>query len=144
MTTSIQIVFDCADPHRLATFWASALGHVLQPPPEGHDSWESFLREAGVPEEDWNSASAVVDPDGRGPRLFFQRVPEPKAVKNRVHLDLNLSSGRSAPLDQRKQEVGTAVTRLEGLGATRLYAVEDMGDYHVTMSDPEGNEFCVQ
>jgi hypothetical protein len=144
LTTSIQVVIDCADPHRLALFWAAALGHILQPPPEGFDSWEAFLLDAGVPEERWNSSSAVVDPAGRGPRIFFQRVPEGKTVKNRVHLDLNLSSGRSASLEQRRAEVEAAATRLEGLGATRLYAVEEWGGFHVTMADPEGNEFCVQ
>ena len=144
MATGIQVVFDCADPDSLARFWAAALGYQLQSPPEGFDSWEQWLVAQGIPEDDWNSASAVVDPHGGGPRIYFQRVPEPKTVKNRVHLDLNVSSGRSAPLEDRKREVDAEVQRLEGLGATMLYPHEDLGEYHVTMADPEGNEFCVQ
>jgi hypothetical protein len=102
------------------------------------------LAEEGIPEEERNSASAVVDPAGTGPRIFFQRVPEPKTVKNRVHLDLNVSSGRGAPLAERKRQVNAEVERLESFGARPLYSKEERGEYHVTMADPEGNEFCVQ
>jgi Glyoxalase-like domain len=90
-------VFDCADPDRLARFWAQALGYKLQDPPQGHGTWESWLRDQGIPQERWNDANAVVDPDGRGPRIFFQRVPEAKTTKNRVHLDLNVTGGPAAP-----------------------------------------------
>ena len=89
----IQVVFDSADPGRLAQFWAAALHYVVQPPPPGYASWEDLLREMGVPEEQWTSRSAVVDPEGSGPRIFFQRVPEPKAAKNRVHLDVRAGGG---------------------------------------------------
>src|SRR5439155_1057525 len=80
--TGIHVVIDWADPARLATFWAAALHYKLQDPPEGYASWEAWLREMKIPEEEWNSASAIVDPDGKGPRLYFQRVPEGKVVKN--------------------------------------------------------------
>jgi catechol 2,3-dioxygenase-like lactoylglutathione lyase family enzyme len=145
MATSIQVVLDCADPDRLARFWAEALGYKLQDPPEGFASWEDFLREQGVPESEWNSASAVVDPEGAGPRIYFQRVPESKVVKNRVHLDLNVSAGSKAPLEERQRAVDTEVERLTGLGATvfRPGGVE-RGEYWVVMQDPEGNEFCLQ
>jgi hypothetical protein len=89
MATGVQVVFDCADPDRLVRFWAQALGYKLQDPPQGHQSWEDWLRDQGIPQERWNDANAVVDPDGRDPRIFFQRVPEAKTVKNRVYLDLN-------------------------------------------------------
>jgi hypothetical protein len=76
MATKVQVVIDCADPARLAEFWGEALGYIIQPPPPGFDSWPAFLLSVGVPESEWTSASAVVDPDGVGPRFYFQRVPE--------------------------------------------------------------------
>ncbi|MCU0483419.1 MAG: VOC family protein [Chloroflexi bacterium] len=145
MTTSIQVVFDCADPARQARFWAEALGYVFQPPPPGFDSWEACLRAEGVPEERWNDSAAIVDPGGVGPRVYFQRVPEGKTAKNRVHLDLNASGGPSLTLEERKRLVDAEVARLKGLGATDERGAKDIGgEYWVRMNDPEGNEFCVQ
>jgi hypothetical protein len=144
MATPVQVVFDCADPSGLARFWAAALDYELQPPPPGFDSWEAWLRNAGVPESEWNSASAIVDPDGTGPRIFFQRVPEAKTVKNRVHLDVNAGGSRGTPEEERRANVAAAVERLEGEGATVLREVEERGEHWVVMTDPEGNEFCVQ
>jgi hypothetical protein len=83
-----------------------------------------------------------VDPDGHGPRIFFQRVPEPKAAKNRVHLDINVTKGMSTPLDERVRLVDAAVERLLSLGATEVRRTENLGSYYVVMLDPEGNEFC--
>jgi hypothetical protein len=145
MATPIQIVFDTADPDRQARFWAAALGYRLQPPPDGFDSWEAFLRAQGIPEDRWNDASAIVDPDGKGPRLFFQRVPEGKSAKNRMHMDLNVSGGRGVVLEERKDRIGAEVARLTSLGATAdRGAIERDGEYWHRMNDPEGNEFCVQ
>jgi hypothetical protein len=143
MATGVQVVFDCADPDRLARFWAQALGYKLQDPPQGHQSWEDWLRDQGIPQERWNDANAVVDPDGRGPRIFFQRVPEAKTVKNRMHLDLNVTGGPAAPLEERRGQVDAEVERLLGLGASRLRVVEEQGGYWAVMQDPEGDEFCV-
>ncbi|MDQ2743095.1 MAG: VOC family protein [Chloroflexota bacterium] len=143
MATRVQVVIDCDDPDRLAHFWAEALGYQLQPPPEGFASWEDFLAEIGVPEDERDNASAIVDPEGIGPRVYFQRVPEPKTVKNRMHLDLNQTT-RDTLLEERRRLVGQAVERLKGLGAAELYRMDRNGEYHITMSDPEGNEFCVQ
>ncbi len=143
MATGIQVVFDAADPDKIAHFWAEALGYILQPPPEGYESWEQLLAEMGVPQSEWDKASAVVDPGGTGPRIFFQKVPEPKTVKNRVHLDIN-AAGRGVPPEQRKATVDAEVERLAKIGATRLYVQDEHGEYCVTMRDPEGNEFCVQ
>jgi hypothetical protein len=144
MATGVQVVFDCADPARLSRFWAEALGYKPDDPPEGYDRWEDWLREQGIPEERWNDASAVVDPDGTGPRLYLQRVPEAKTVKNRVHLDLNVSGGSSAGSpEEGRRRVDAEVERLVGIGATRLRTVEELGVYWVVMHDPEGNEFCV-
>ena len=145
MSTSIQLVFDTADPDREARFWADALGYRRQPPPDGFDTWASFLQEQGIPKERWNDASAIVDPEGKGPRIYFQRVPEGKTAKNRMHLDLNVSGGRGVPLDERKQRVDAEVVRLKSLGATdERGSIERDGEYWVRMNDPEGDEFCVQ
>jgi hypothetical protein len=134
MATGVQVTFDCADPAGLAAFWAGALGYVVQPPPEGYDSWPAFLTSIGVPESEWDTRSAAVDPDGKGPRLFFQKVPEPKAAKNRVHLDVNVGHDR----------VDAEVTRLAGAGATVVQDTTIGPERWVVMADPEGNEFCVQ
>jgi hypothetical protein len=144
MATGVQVVIDCADPARVGEFWGVALGYKLQDPPAGFATWPDFLKAQGVPESEWNSAYAVVDPDGRGPRLFFQRVPEPKVVKNRVHLDLNVGGGPGTPVDQRRERVDREVERLQRSGATKQKAFAERGEYHVVMQDPEGNEFCVQ
>ena len=145
MATEIQVVIDCADPAKLSKFWAEALHYVLQDPPAGFDTWHEYLRSEGVPEESWNDAGAIVDPDGERPRIYFQRVPEPKTVKNRVHLDINVGPGISAPLDERRRVVDEEVERLTVAGATiiRPGSVE-RGEYWVVLQDPEGNEFCVQ
>jgi Glyoxalase-like domain len=143
MATGVQVVFDCADPSRLARFWAEALGYKLDDPPAGYQRWEDWLRDQGIPEERWNDASAAVDPDGAGPRIYFQRVPEPKTVKNRVHLDLDVSGGAAVPIERRREQVEAEAERLTGIGATRLRAVEELGVYWVVMHDPEANEFCV-
>jgi hypothetical protein len=140
----IQVAIDCADPASLARFWAEALGYVVQPPPDGFDTWEAALASWGVPESEWNSASAIVDPDGGGPRIYFQRVPESKAgKKNRLHLDLGYSDGPSSSVAERRPVERAAVERLVALGATEVGEVEEMGGVWVVMLDPEGNEFCV-
>ena len=145
MATPIQLVFDTADPGRESRFWSEALGYVLQQPPPGFETWQAFLRAQDVPEERWNDASAIVDPDGRGPRIYFQRVPEGKTAKNRMHMDLNVSGGGEVPLDERKRRVDAEVVRLKALGATDARgSMERDGEYWVRMNDPEGNEFCVQ
>jgi hypothetical protein len=144
MATAIQLVIDCADPAHLAEFWAAALGYVSQEPPTGFGSWQEFLAAQGVPESEWNSANAVVDPDRRGPRIFFQRVPEPKTVKNRLHLDLHVGGGPGTPIETRRERVNSEVERLQQLGATQVRATERRGEYWIVMQDPEGNEFCVQ
>ena len=144
MATSIQVTFDCADPDRLATFWADALGYKVQDPPHGYETREAFLSHLGIPEERWNDMNAIVDPDGVGPRILFQRVPEPKTVKNRVHLDVNIGGDHNTPTDERRKRVDDAVKRLVEMGATKLRPFEQHGEYWVVMQDPEGNEFCLQ
>jgi hypothetical protein len=142
MTLGIQVVFDCADPASLASFWAEALGYIVQPPPPGFESWEVFLRANGWPEEELDRASAIVDPHGNGPRIFFQKVPEGKVAKNRVHLDVNASAGLGG--DEARHAVREAAERLKALGAVELYEKDERSGHWITMQDPEGNEFCVQ
>jgi catechol 2,3-dioxygenase-like lactoylglutathione lyase family enzyme len=144
MATGVQVVIDCADPDRLARFWAAALGYKLQDPPEGFASWDEFLDSIGFPEDQRGNASAVVDPSGTGPRVYFQKVPEGKTVKNRVHLDLNVGGGPETPTEERKRRVDAEVARLQGEGATVVHPKEEHGEYWVVMQDPEGNEFCLQ
>jgi len=139
---SFQVTFDANDPARLGEFWGAALGYVVQPPPPGFDSWPAFLAAQGVPEDQWGSATALVDPDGDGPRIFIQRVPEPKAAKNRVHLDLGSGGGPTMPLDQQRERIGETVARLQALGATHIEDHEGLGVAWAVMLDPEGNEFC--
>ena len=143
MATGVQVVIDCADPAQLAEFWAAALGYKLLDPPPGFASWQDVLKANNVPESEWNSASAVVDPDGKGPRFFFQRVPEPKTVKNRLHVDLNLSGGLSVPLEERKRKSHIEAERLQTLGAKQLWINDNWSGYSIVMADPESNEFCV-
>jgi hypothetical protein len=144
MATSFQVTFDSADPDRLARFWAVVLGYRLPDPPDGFPTWEDLLRERGVPEDQWNAASALEDPAGVGPRIYFQRVPEGKVVKNRVHLDVNVGGGRRTPLEERRVRVDAEVTRLIEAGATKLGPMSQNDEYWVVMQDPEGNEFCLQ
>jgi len=144
MARDVQITFDSADPAGLAAFWAEALGYHLQDPPEGFESWEEALEAMGVPPESRNDASAVLDPDGSRPRLFFQRVPERKQVKNRVHLDVRAAPGLEG--DARMAALEVEAERLVSLGATRLQRYEPappLGAGHIVMADPEGNEFCL-
>jgi len=144
MTRDVQITLDCADPAAVAEFWAAALGYQVQPPPDGFDSWDDALRAFGVPESEWNSRSAAVPLEGPGARLFFQRVPEGKTAKNRVHLDVRAAPGLTG--DERMAALEAECTRLEALGATRAYRVEADGRMEagfISMIDPEGNEFCL-
>ena len=84
MAVRFQLVIDCADPEPLARFWAAALGYELEPPPDGFASWDAYRRDLGVPEDELGTgAGCIVDPGGRGPRIWFQVVPERKAAKNR-------------------------------------------------------------
>ncbi len=144
MARDVQITVDCAGPARLAAFWAEALGYRLQDPPPGFGSWDQALAAMGVPPENRNDASAVTDPAGAGPRLFFQRVPEGKQAKNRVHLDVRAAPGLAG--DARMAALEAEAGRLISHGATRLRRNEpapplDAGN--IVMADPEGNEFCL-
>lgn len=146
MTATFQLVIDCADPEPLARFWTAALGYEFEPPPEGFATWDDYWRDFGLPEEDLGlGQDRIADPDGRGPRIWFQQVPERKASKNRLHLDVIVSGGKSVPLEIRKQRVDAEAERLAALGATvvRVLHEEGLDHYGVAMADPEGNEFDI-
>ncbi|MGI9031775.1 MAG: VOC family protein [Ilumatobacteraceae bacterium] len=135
----LQIAIDADDPHRLNRFWAEAFGYEI----EDHQPLIEQVLAAGYTTEDdvieidgrkaWREAAASKDPEGRGPRLLFPKVPEAKTVKNRVHLDLHVGEERRA----------AEVERLLGLGATKLWDGQLGPQTWVTLADPEGNEFCV-
>jgi hypothetical protein len=143
---SFQVTQDCSDPHGQARFWAAALGYALE---EHEEFIRGLLHRDMILDEEtimvdgvlhFRSAAAIR-PDGAGPvqalqsgnRLLFMKVPEPKAGKNRMHLDLKVGPGL------REAEV----QRLESLGAKVLYEHDDPEGRWTTMADPEGNEFCV-
>ena len=136
-----QVTFDCADPERVARFWCEVLGYVVPPPPPGFATWDDFS--SALPAEQQGSAFACVDPTGVGPRLFFQRVPEGKAVKNRVHLDVRVGTGLVG--EERVAALEAEHDRLVPLGAVRveLLRADGVNESCRVMQDVEGNEFCL-
>ncbi len=125
-----SIVVDCARPSRLARFWAAALaGYAIRP----YDDAEiARLRSIGIDDVE-DDPTVVIDPStSELPTIFFVKVPEPKATKNRVHLDLD-------PPDTMEAEV----ERLVALGARRQAVFEEPHGRWTVLLDPEGNEFDV-
>ena len=146
MPVRFQITVDCTDPNTLAEFWAEALGYDLQEPPGGFGSWREYWISVGVPEDEVEDGyDAVIDPNGEGPRIWFQQVPEAKAIKNRLHFDVLVGGGRTVPLEERKRRVHEEVERLEALGGTVRIVMDNSehNHYAIGMDDPEGNEFDV-
>jgi hypothetical protein len=144
VTTSWSLTIDCRDPGTVARFWAVALGYVERPPPAGWDSWAAWFRHFDVPEEDWGDVATLCDPDGVLAPISLLRVPERKVVKNRIHLDLQVSGGRAEPDHVRRPRIEAMVAALTAAGGTVLAAYEHDGVLdHVTMADPEGNELCI-
>lgn len=146
MATSVQIVLACENPGALAEFWAAALQYQVQPPPEGFARWDDFADEVGIPVEKRNDISAVVDPDGVGPRILFERYDggEPN---QRVHIDVNSVGGYTRQLspEERQDALDNERARLEALGATfKRQATGMAGEVWIELHDPEGNWFCVQ
>ena len=144
MTYDFQVTVDCARPHVLAEWWADLLGWEVEP------SDEDFIREmiaAGYASDAdtavhrgtlvWRDGAAIrqpADPAGGPPRrMLFQLVPEPRTVKNRVHLDIRMGADK----------VEEEMVRLTAAGATFLHRASQGPHSWVTMADPEGNEFCI-
>ncbi|MFF4540165.1 VOC family protein [Streptomyces aureus] len=137
----VQVTFDCKDPERVARFWCEVLGYVVPPPPAGFATWDDFA--LAQPPEDRGAWFACVDPTGAGPRLYFQRVPEDRVVKNRVHLDVRVGTGLVGA--ERLAALEAECARLVALGAVHvqtLYA-DDKNESCIPMQDVEGNEFCL-
>ena len=120
-----QVTFDCAEPERVARFWCEVLGYVIPPPPEGFASWDAFDR--ALPPEHQGSRFACVDPSGVGPRLFFQRVPEGKVVKNRLHLDVRVGTGLVGEERPRSKRRGEAPRLRPIAGAERQILFNSLG-----------------
>jgi hypothetical protein len=113
------LTFDAADPVRLATFWAAALGYALvDPDPAG---------------------AYIADPSGKTRGIFFQPVPEPKTAKNRVHLDLRPSGRMQEEVDRLTGLGATSLDHVEKAAST----VDGQPTFWTVMGDVEGNEFCV-
>lgn len=138
-TPNVQVAIDAHDPHELAGFWAAVLGYVVEDNNDligemiaaGHATLDDTVEIDG--RRQWATARACNDPTGVRPRLYFQQVPEPKTVKDRIHLDVQFGA-----------DVADAqVEWIIGLGATRLSEGHQGPFRWVTLADPEGNEFCV-
>ncbi|MFI7215493.1 VOC family protein [Micromonospora maritima] len=125
-STHWSLGWDAADPRRLAAFWAIALGYVPEP---GYDDPDG---------------ASLVDPAGRRPAIGFLRVPEGKVAKNRVHVDVRVAGEPPWDMVERAGLIRAKVAELVAAGAV-VVREERYGDQlgHVTMHDPEGNEFCV-
>lgn len=141
-----QLTIDANDPAVLARFWAQVLGYQPVPPAQPATTWHAHYH-AGLG-EDAAYADRLFDPAGLGPPIWFQLVPEAKAGKNRLHLDLYpTGSDNALPMPRRIEIVEAKVAKLIGLGASvqRRTRHDDPADprYYVVMHDPEGNEFCI-
>jgi hypothetical protein len=143
----LQLTIDCQDPSAMVAFWGPALEYEPQPAPEGFGTWREWYLSIGVPASELGDGDAqdrLRDPSGRGPRIWFQPVPEAKSVKNRLHLDLHVGGGRAVPIEERRPLVDAKVAELLAAGATQVHVLDGYdGHYAVSLRDPEGNEFCV-
>lgn len=134
MAKPIQISIDAASPTRLGKFWCQVLGYVEQPPPPGFETWDGALGAFGIDRSDPDRAYSIVDPDGVGPRLFLQKVPEGKTSKNRFHLDVHVGA----------EELESTAQLLVEMGAEVVQSFDEPEGRWISMKDPEGNEFCLE
>lgn len=149
MTLDFKVVFDAEDPHHLSAFWADALGYEV----EDNSALVQRVLDYGAANDDdvitvdgrlaWKTVVAIRHPDdevdpatgmGQGRRFLFVAVPEKKSGKNRLHLDLHVGPDR----------MHGEAARLGELGATLVREVREPGSHHLTLTDPEGNEFDIQ
>jgi hypothetical protein len=137
MPRRFGVTIDCRDPFTLAAFWRDVLDYQDDPAPEGYASWTEYDSANAISADDAHAGAMIVDPTGVGPRLYFQKVPEAKSVKNRVHLDVIASDTRQWA------EVQAAADRVVAAGGQMLAASDDPKDRFIVVADPEGNEFCL-
>jgi hypothetical protein len=138
MLTSIDLTLDCADPELLALFWKSAVGYVDEPPPSPFSTREEWLAQFDDEDDDGMGGAWLHDPNGNAPRLSLLQVPEPKTVKNRLHLDLRVSGHGTS--EHKWSQITDEAARLCRIGALVL---QEFTGHHIVMADPEGNEFCI-
>ncbi|MDA5284943.1 VOC family protein [Streptomyces sp. NPDC054904] len=142
MAYTFQVTIDSTDPHPLADWWAEALGWEVEPSDEqfirgviaaGHATEEDTTTHRGTLV--WKVGAAIRHPAGpeHAPRVLFQLVPEPKTVKNRVHLDVRIG----------EDDPKSVVERLLAMGATHLHEGNQGPFRWTTLADPEGNELCI-
>ncbi len=131
MTTGFQITFDADNPPALAAFWRLVMGYVEEPPPPGFATWAEFAAANNIPDDQLDNYGSAIDPEGKGPRMLFLKVPETKTAKNRMHLDVSV------------HDPDAHVDRLVAAGGTKVETRTEMGVTWTVMNDPEGNEFCV-
>jgi hypothetical protein len=141
-----QLTIDASDPAVLAAFWAQALGYQPVPPTEPATTWHALYRARLGDNAAYDDR--LFDPDGVRPPIWFQRVPEAKAGKNRLHLDLYPTGRDNALSMERRIEIVEAkASELVELGASLESRTRDDDPqdptYFVLMHDPEGNEFCI-
>ena len=121
----LDLAIDCADPASLARFWAEALRYPA----------------TGIEVEPDNSDAVLEPPEAGLPRIYFQRVPEGKVAKNRIHLDLHTGGDT---LEEKRPLIDAEAARLVALGASdQRGPIAEGGSYWMRMNDPEGNEFCL-
>ena len=124
MAVKYQLVINCVgDPERLARFWAEALGYVLEPPPADFATWDDWRRDIGLPES-WlgRGTDCIIDPEGAGPRVWIQVVPDPKTTSNRLHIDVHAVVQSSAQVTEQR---GAEITQPQGLGVHPILANRD-------------------
>jgi Glyoxalase-like domain len=140
MATRVQVTFDCWNVHMQAAWWAERLGYEVE---DHHDIVRKLLDDSVITPDDITTvggrlafamAAAARDPEGVGPRLFFQGVDEKKAAKNRVHLDVSRGD----------RDLESVVEEYVAAGAVLTHYGEHPGERWAVMADPEGNEFCLQ
>jgi hypothetical protein len=150
--TGIQIVIDCHDASTLVPFWCRVLGYVPSPPPDGFLTWNDWYSSVGVPDDELDlsgdGTDRLTDPQGIGPPIWFQPVPETKETKNRLHLDVFVgrdAGGMKLPYADRAQTVRAKADELIAAGARQIRTdvAPEHNRFSVGLVDPEGNEFCL-
>lgn len=142
MAQRFQVTLDAASPAVLAAFWKVALDYRDDDPPPGYASWDEVLEQ--LPAEHRDDSNAIIDPDGVGPRLFFLKVAEPKTAKNRVHLDVNIAGAYTDPAEGWQAVLERSRALVAAGGTVVGERSGTWGERWIVMTDPDGNEFCLQ